>query len=145
MLRPSDIFVDGQKLVYRVPVERLFVVFAVGVSQKIPAAAHKRVQCVRFARRLAAAAGAYGVDKALVLFQGTHSVGAEIHVVRKQNGQILFRHGHDSALVAVNHRYRRAPISLPRNQPVAQTVVDLKLALALLRQLFHNGASAFRA
>ena len=42
-------------------------------------------------------------------------------------------------MLAVNHGYGRAPVTLTADQPVAQTVVGLECALALLFQLLYDG------
>ncbi len=48
-------------------------------------------------------------------------------VLRQRHRQILFRHRHGAALLAVDDRDRAAPIALARNAPVAQAVIDLAL------------------
>src|SRR5437016_5161398 len=45
--------------------------------------------------------------------------------------QILFRHRDVAAVVAMDDRNRRAPITLARNAPVAQAVGDFLLAQAV--------------
>ena len=49
-------------------------------------------------------------------------------VLRQRDRQILFRHRHHAAFVAMDDRDRAAPIALPRNAPVAQAVIDWRWA-----------------
>ena len=51
----------------------------------------------------------------------------ECHVFRQRHRQIFFRHRNDAAFLAVDHRDRTAPITLPRNTPVAQPEIHLSL------------------
>ena len=51
----------------------------------------------------------------------------EAHIVGKLHRQILLRHRHDAASRAMDHRDRTAPITLPRDAPVAQTILRLPL------------------
>ena len=80
-----------------------------------------------------------------MLFERAFAVGTKIHVVGQQHGQLLFRYGHRTAFFAVNYGYGRAPISLTRNKPIAQTVIHFQFALVFTRQLFHNRAASLLA
>src|SRR5690242_20316734 len=59
-------------------------------------------------------------------------------VLRQRDRQIFFRHRHDAAFLAVDDRDRAAPITLARNAPVAQAVIDLALANASLLRLIDG-------
>ena len=48
-------------------------------------------------------------------------------VLRQLHRQVLRRHRHDAALLAMDDRDRAAPVALPRDAPVAQAEVDLAL------------------
>ena len=64
--------------------------------------------------------------------QGRLAGGQELDVVGRQHRQLVVGDGHDAAPVAVDDRDRAAPEALAADQPVAQAVVDLALADALL-------------
>ena len=49
-------------------------------------------------------------------------------VVRQFYGQVLLRHRHDTALVAMDRRNRATPVTLARHQPVAQAVLRCAFA-----------------
>lgn len=50
-------------------------------------------------------------------------------VVWQQHQRLVLRQRHGAAVVAVDHRDRAAPVTLARDQPVAQAEVDLAGAL----------------
>ena len=52
----------------------------------------------------------------------------EVDVVRQLHRQVLVRHRHDAAVLAMDHRDRAAPVALARDAPVAQAEIDLPLA-----------------
>ena len=54
--------------------------------------------------------------------------------VRQLHRQLVLGHRHDPAALAVDDRDRAAPVALARDQPVAQAVVDRRVALALAVQ-----------
>ena len=51
----------------------------------------------------------------------------ERDIFRQGHRQIFFRHRHRAAALAMDDRNRAAPITLPRNAPIAQPVIDLPL------------------
>ena len=58
--------------------------------------------------------------------------------LRQLDRQVVWRHGHHAALVAIHHRDGRAPVALPRDAPVLQAVLNGPRAdLALLGCLRH--------
>ena len=63
---------------------------------------------------------------------GALPFGRVVLDVGQEHRQLLVGHGHDAALLAVDDRDRAAPVALPREAPVAQAVVDRRLAAALL-------------
>ena len=49
----------------------------------------------------------------------------EVDVVRQLHRQVVLRHRHDAAGLAMDDRDRAAPVALARDAPVAQAVIDL--------------------
>ena len=58
-------------------------------------------------------------------------------VGRQLDGEVLVRHRHDAAGLAVDDGDRTAPVALARDAPVAQAVVHLALADRLLAELLR--------
>ena len=128
VFRAADVLVYGQHFVDILAVERLIVVVRVGIAQVVPTRANERVESVGVAARGSAAHRASHVHKLFALTERRFAVGREIDVVGKFDGQILFGNGNRAAVVAMDNRDRRAPVTLTGNRPVAQAVVDLQLA-----------------
>ncbi|OQC73242.1 MAG: hypothetical protein BWX45_00592 [Deltaproteobacteria bacterium ADurb.Bin002] len=64
--------------------------------------------------------------------------GTENDVFGQNDRQIFFRHRHDAAFFAVDHRNGRAPVALAGDAPVAQAVLDGALALAFGFQIIGD-------
>ena len=82
-------------------------------------------------RAAAAAARALGRDPVLGRGQRALALRRVVLDLRQLDRQLLVGHRDDPALVAVDDRDRRPPVALARDQPVAQAVVDRRLAAAL--------------
>ena len=66
--------------------------------------------------------------------------GAPLNVIGQQDGQFVLRDGVPAAFLAIDHRDRRAPVTLARDQPVVQAIVHVLPADALLFQpVNHRG------
>ena len=100
------------------------------VAHVVPGGIDERVHRVRLAPRGLAALRALAREEALVLVQ---RIAAAIRheIFGQHDRQVLLRHGHRAAVVAVDDRDRRAPVALARNAPVAQAPAHLLLAAAL--------------
>ena len=98
--------------------------------------AHWGVIGVGLAGSGAAAAGTGSLDPVLVTCQRGLAVRARLKVgdVRQSQRQAALRQGLPAALVAVHHGDGLAPVTLTAEHPVAQLVVDLIAALAVLFQ-----------
>ena len=100
------------------------VVLRVGVTVEIPRGIDERVHRVRLAASGAATFRTSGIQKLRHIHQRRPADERDGDVLRQNDGQILFRDGHDAVLIAIHHRNRRAPIALPRNTPVFQAEID---------------------
>ena len=67
-----------------------------------------------------------GIEEFLAFCQRALAVWSKFHVIRKCHRKILFFHHHFTAVIAVDDGNRRTPVSLPGDQPVSQSVVDLQ-------------------
>ena len=112
VFRTAYVLIDGEHLVDYFGVKRHLVVMCVGVSEIIPARANECVHSIGVASCFAAALRAGGVHKFFAGSERGFSVGLELDVVRKFDGQVFFGYGYFSALVAVDDRNRCAPVSL---------------------------------
>ena len=57
---------------------------------------------------------------------------------RQRHRELIFRHSHHAALVAVHNRDGFAPVALAAEHPVAELVVDLLLAQPFLLQILND-------
>ena len=143
VFRAADVFIDGKHFVDFFAAERFLVVFRIDISQIIPAAAYEGVERVGIAFCVRAANGAFHVHKFVALFQRAFAVGREVDVVRKFHGQILFGDGHRAAVRTMDNGNGRAPITLTRDKPVAQTIVGFEFPFPFFFKFFDDGDASF--
>ena len=129
---PPMYWSTGQPAGDRVGVEGRVLVPRVGEAQEVPRRVDERVHRVGLADGRAAAHGARRVQEALVEAQRRLAGRPELDVVGREHRQLVVGHRHGAVVGAVDDRDRAAPEALPGQQPVAQAVVDLALADALL-------------
>ena len=142
VLRAAGVLVDRQPAFGQLGADRRVVVVRIDVAVHVPVGAHEGVHGVGLAPRRAAAPGAVGVQEALVALQRRCAGGQEFGVVGQQHGQLGFGDRHDSAVVAVDYRDRRAPVALAADQPVAQAIGDGLAAEITLGERRRDGALA---
>ena len=101
-----------------------------GKSDEVPRAVDEGVERIRLPPRLRSAGRAV---HRLPLRGSVERVAGfgEVGVRRQHHGQLLARYRHDAAGVAMDHRDRRAPITLTRHAPVAQAGRHLGFSPAL--------------
>ena len=103
------------------------VVVRIEVAQIVPRRLEERVHRVALAARRPAAFRAGRVDERRIARERRAFAG-DRHVGRQQDRQLVVGDRHFAAALAVDDRNRRAPIALPRDEPIAQAVVDARLA-----------------
>ena len=140
VLDAADVLVDRHPAVGFRAVEGQLGVVRVGVAQVIPARARERVHGIGLTASLAAALRARALREALVRCQGL--AGGKVDVLGQAHRQVFFRHRHQAALIAVDHRDGVAPIALAGDQPVAQAELHLALAAARGLQIGNDGLLA---
>ena len=126
VLDAADILIDRQPAIDRVAIGRRVVDPRIGEAREIPGRVDERVHGVGLAPRRAAAFRAGDIlpgRMAVERIAGT----VEGDVVRQLHRQVLLRHRHDAAGLAMDDRDRAAPIALARDAPVAQAEIDLTL------------------
>ena len=115
----ADVLVDRRPVVAFVDVPGRFHVARVGIAEIVPGRADERIHRVGFAAGRFAAFRALAVDKLADRGQRRYRTGIKPHILRQPDRQFFLRRRHRAAIFAVDDRNRRAPIALPRNQPVA--------------------------
>ena len=138
VFRTAYVHVNGEHFVRDFRRERVLVVVRFGVAEIIPAGTYEGVQRIGITGSFAAALRTSAVHKSFVTCKGGASRGTEFYVVGELYRQILFRNGNCAAFFTINHRDRRAPITLTGYRPVAQTVIYLSAAFADLGKVDGN-------
>ena len=140
VLHAAVIPVHRQPVLQFVHGGEFLVVVGIDIPQEVPAGAGPLGHGVGFPLSGAAAAGAGGVDPVGHLGQRRFAVvrGLVAFHVRQLHRQLIFRHGHPAALVAMHQRDGLAPVPLAGEHPVAQLEVDLLFAQALFGEKFND-------
>ena len=118
VLDPADVLVDGK------PVSGLFLregrlsVARIRVAVEVPARVDKGVHGIGFTPRRAAALRTCGVHKLRHLRERRTALLRDGDVLGQQHRQLVVRHRHDAAALAVEHGDRRAPVALAAYAPV---------------------------
>ncbi|GBD30530.1 hypothetical protein HRbin32_01638 [bacterium HR32] len=134
MLGPARVLVHGAPVVHLLDVEGALIVVRGDVPVLVPGGVHEGIHGVRLPLGLPTAPGAPGPTEPLVVLQGGLSRGHEVHVLGQQDRQVLVRHGHRPAPVAVHDGDGGTPVPLPADEPVPQAVVHRPPAPAGLLQ-----------
>ena len=132
MLDAADVLVDGHPVGRGLRVEGLVLAPRRGVAVEVPRRAEEGVYRVRLAARGASADGASGLIPVGTQRERVAAVSRHLDVERELDGELVLGDGDYAAVVAVDHRYRRPPVALARNEPVAQAELHLALALSVL-------------
>lgn len=120
MLFSANVEIDRQTLEGLLLREHFLPVLRVDVSHEVPRAIHESVHSVGLPARGPTALRARRVHPIAGVYQGQTLVAQSSVQFGKHHGKLVSGHGLTAALVAVDHRYRRAPVPLPRDQPVPQ-------------------------
>ena len=128
VLDAAAVEVDRPPVADLLRIERQLVVLRIAEPEEVPRRVDERVHRVGLAAGRAAALR----DTSTLTNSGTCASGESPRPVnsvdlRQHDRQVVVRHGHHAALLAVDHRNRRAPVALPRDAPVLQPVLDRRL------------------
>ena len=132
MLNPADVLVDGHEVLRGDRGEGLLGVPRIAEAQEVPRRVDERVHGVRLAPGRPAADRARRVEKAFVEGQRRLPRRQEFDVIGRHDRELILGHRHHAVVGAVHGWDGTTPKALARHQPVAQPVVDLALADALL-------------
>src|SRR5678815_121661 len=116
MLDPADILVDRQPL-FRVRFVERLVDRLTCEADEVPAGIHERVESVGLAKGRASALRA---TRASPILSPVERIARHVEgdVRRQDHRKLLARDRDWPALLAVDHRDRRAPVTLARDAPV---------------------------
>src|SRR6267378_1220920 len=120
MRDPANILVNRKPVRRLRRIKRSLIIVGIAVPVEIPRRIHKRIHRVRFTPSRPSALRALHIHKLRIRRQRRFPFARQLWIRRQQHRQILVGHRHQSILLAINHRDRRAPISLPRNSPIPQ-------------------------
>ncbi len=144
MRHPADVLIHRKPLRDNRGIERRAIVLRIAVAIEIPARIDERVHRVRFPSSLAGTFRTLYVDKGRNVFKRRPPLARDLHIDRQNHRQIALRNRHRPALRTMNHRNRRAPIPLPRNSPIFQSIRDLRFAESLRSRIrAHHATSLF--
>ena len=129
VLDAADILVDREPVADGIRIDR-HLRMRRAEAREVPGRIDEGVHGVGLARGRPAAARAGHVLPGGMAIERI-AAAVEAHILRELHRQILLRHRHDAAFLAMDHRDRATPIALPRDAPVAQA--ELGAALALRR------------
>ena len=113
------------------------------VGVLVPRRAHEGIHGVSLALSVATALRAFDVAESFMELQRAFAGRQELGILGQHHRQVAIRNRHDTARRARNHWNRRAPVALAADQPVAQLVVDCRVATtARLQPVDGGGHSA---
>ncbi len=138
MLDATDILIDRHPVIVLLAVERRRLKLRRGEPVEVPTRIDEGVERVGLALGGAAALGTGDVLPGRMAVERVARL-VEIDILGQLDRQVLFRHRHDAALLAMDRRDRTAPVALARHQPVTQAVLRRALADA---DLFQSGDDA---
>ncbi|MPM07237.1 hypothetical protein SDC9_53543 [bioreactor metagenome] len=146
VLHAAVVPVHGRPVVERFLGSELLAVLRVCIAQEIPARTRPVGHGVRFSRCGAAAFGAGGVEPVLCAGKAAAAVvrGRKVVQHRQLERELAVGNRHPAAVLAVDERDGFAPVTLAREHPVAEFVVDLALADFLFFEPVDDGGNRFR-
>ena len=126
VLDAADILIDRHPRIDHRHVGRRGLDPRIGEALEIPRQVDEGVHGIGLAPRRPAALRAGDVLPGRMMIERI-ARPVEADVVGQGHRQIFFRHRHHAAFGAMDDRDRTAPITLPRNAPIAQPVIHLAL------------------
>ena len=144
MLHPADILAHRQPLRRHRRIERAIIGRA-GEANEIPRRIGEGVERIGLATgRLAALRAIHMLPRRVAIERVPRHI--EGHVFGQNHRQLLLRHRHDAADLAVDDRDRRAPVTLAAYPPIAQAILRHAFAPASgLGPRNHGGAGVVGA
>jgi len=133
----ANVLVDRQPVV-GARIEHGIRVVRTGVTGVVPARIDESIHRVGFAARRFAAAGASHIQE-IVTLQERVARAIGYTVFRQLHGQLVVRHRHRAAIIAMDQRNRAAPVALTGNTPVTQAPLHLLVAGILGFQIGGDG------
>ena len=120
VLHAPDVEIDGKPRPRLFRVERRGIVLRVEIAVEVPGRVHEGVHRVGLPTGAGAALGARRLQPLPALLENRTPLAGDPDVRRQLDGQILLGDRRDSAVGAMDHRDRRAPVTLPGHSPVVE-------------------------
>ncbi|KAF1858399.1 hypothetical protein Lal_00014910 [Lupinus albus] len=143
VLDAADVLVHRHPVIVARGVDHRVVRTRRRIAHVVPGRVDERVHRVRLAACGRTAARAVDLQERLVFLQRVAGAVRDA-VFRQHDRQVLLGNRHGAALLAVDHRDRRAPVALARDAPVAQAERDLLVAQAQVREVARDGVDGRR-
>ena len=138
MFNTADILVDGHPVIMLRLIKRLVIPMGRGEPGEIPGAFEEGIERIRFPTAALTATGAIDMLPCRVPVERIAWM-VEIHIVRQGDGQLVFRHGLRTAIIAMDDGNGAAPIALAGNAPVTETEYGRQFTIALAFQGLRGG------
>ena len=140
VLDAADILIHRQPIIDAL-IDHGLIVIRARKAQVIPRRIDEGVHGVRLAPRRLVAFRTFGIEKRR-RFQQWIAAAVGYQIIRQLHRQLIVRYRHRPAGIAVNDRYGTAPIALPRDAPIAQSI--RRAQVAELQRLQHHAHFVFR-
>ncbi len=122
VLVTADVLIDGQPLAGSLGVERLVALVGRDEPEVVPRRIDERIQRIRLSPRVAVTLGTGRLDELIVGRQRRPGLGGKL---RQFDRKLLVGDEHLAAVLAVDDRDRRPPVSLSGDTPVPDSVVGV--------------------
>src|SRR5579872_2544795 len=138
MLGTAKININRHPGFYMFLIKDLVFILWIQISVHVPRIIKKSVHSLRLPLCITTAFRARNFHPYIICCQRRLALRPKISLVRKLNRQIFLRNRYRTTFRAVDNRNRRSPISLTRNRPVVQVILNLALAKTSLLYIVEH-------
>ena len=123
MLCTTNILIHWHPFIYCIGRKDFFLIIRINVPEIIPRRVHKCIHRIGVPLCRSSASWACCIHELGDIFQRRPTLWLKIlYIFRKFHRQILLINRDNATSLAVNHRYGCPPVSLPRYQPIPQSI-----------------------
>lgn len=124
-------------------IERHLVILWITIAQMVPRRTKECIHCIRFSDSRATTFRTRRMEEGFTRFKRRCSASCKLDVVRKFYWKLVFRNKLFTAFITIYNRNRRTPVTLTRNQPIANAEVNRPMTKIAFFQPFRNRFLAF--